>query len=318
MNSNKINQLRHSSRKLIRELGILQLDKTNPLETPQYWHALTEIVNNPNIKISELGEILLLQKSTMSRVVAILIKDKMIIAKNGADKREKRLLATKNGLAKFEKINEFSDNLIRNAFTFLKEEEQEQIITAITNYASALEKSRSNRNSKIKILTLTTSRTLRQQIFNMIYGIQRIEFALPVTKEMNACILRAEEEFYYDNSCNFWYAADIDGKIIGSIALKKIDKKNAEIKKFFVAKEYRGCGVAQKLLRKLVKEASKHNFTKLFLGTVHQLKIAQKFYKKYGFKEISAQELPKNFQRCPIDDVFFAGNLHKIIKTQDE
>ena len=123
-------------------------------------------------------------------------------------------------------------------------------------------------------------------------------------------ILKAEEEYYYDNSYNFWYAVNDAGKIVGSVGLKKIDACYGEIKKLFVVKEYRGKGVAQKLMNTLFKAASKHQFEFLILGTVDKLHAAHKFYAKYGFTLMLQQDLPYGFERNPLDTLFFIKALN--------
>jgi N-acetylglutamate synthase-like GNAT family acetyltransferase len=174
---------------------------------------------------------------------------------------------------------------------------------------------------QVKIHTLSTSRAIRKQIISMIEHIQKNEFLLPIPDNINACILRAEDEFYYNNSYNFWYAVDTNGVVIGSMGLKKIDEHQGEIKKFFVDSTYRGKGVAQKLMTTLLKAASKHRFDFLYLGTVDALQAAQSFYKKYGFSQITKQQLPAGFELCPIDTLFFKIKFedlqHKLLEISN-
>ncbi|MBA2651612.1 MAG: bifunctional helix-turn-helix transcriptional regulator/GNAT family N-acetyltransferase [Tatlockia sp.] len=305
-----ISNLRHSARKLVRELDMLKINMSRINRTPQHWHALIEISNEPNITIAKLGHLLRLSSSNMSRIVSSLIDEKLVEATNGADKREKYLQITAKGRIEKGHIDEFSTSKIKDALEFLTTEDQSQIIDAMQKYADALEKSRHARE-QIKINTLSTSRTIRKQIIAMIENIQKQEFSLPVTVELNSGALRAEEEFYYNNSYNFWYATDDAGTIIASIGLKKINTQSGEIKKFFVAKPYRGRSVARKLLYTLLKAAAKHQFTYLYLGTVDSLQAAQRFYEKYGFSLINSSELPSDFIRCELDTVFYK------IKTKD-
>lgn len=314
MNRDHINKLRQSSRKLIRELGMLQIDKANSHRTPRHWHSLIEIAKEPGITISKLGQILLLSTSATSRMITALQRDDLVHLKDGIDKREKYLYLTKKGLAEIEYIDEFSDSKIIRAFELLTKEDQEHIISGIEKYADALEKSRIQKND-IKIHTLSTSRALRKQIISMIETIQIDEFSLPITPDINASILKAEQDFYFNNSYNFWYAIDKNGKIIGSIGLKKINKTTAEIKKFFVEKNYRGKGIAQKLMQSLLDAAIKHQFKTLYLGTVAALKAAQRFYKKNGFIQISKNQLPTQFELCPLDTNFFKGNTLDCINS---
>lgn len=108
---------------------------------------------------------------------------------------------------------------------------------------------------------------------------------------------------------------------IASIGLKQIDDHTGEIKKFFVAQNYRGKGVAAKLMNTLIKAASKHHLKNLYLGTVDTLHAAYGFYQKYGFSKISEKQLPSGFQIVPIDTVFFKVTLeglqHKLSQIWD-
>lgn len=306
MSQLNIDNLRHYSRKMVRELGMLEIEKDDDKATPQRWHALIEISQTPKITVSKLSQNLVLHISTISRIVNSLVEDKLVQYDLNKDRREKSLKITKKGLQELKKIDEFSNSKILNAFRFLGAKDQEQIIDAIKKYSLALEKSRlSNQLQKVKILTISTSRALRQQIKSMVENIQKNEFSIAITEDANACIIKVEEGFYYNNSYNFWYAVDDAGAIIGSIALKKIDKTSGEIKKFFVVKEYRGQKVSQALMLKLLHAAKEHKFRNLFLGTVDILKVAQSFYLKYGFQKIPKKNLPKNFELCALDTVFF-------------
>lgn len=304
MQEKHIEALRYTARKLIRELGMLELDPENSQKTPGHWHALIEVAKDPGITISELGRLLLMSISTVSRLVKSLAKNGLLDLKEGKDKREKSLFLTDKGVVEIGKINAFSDSKIRGAFEFLTDEEIDQIIRAITKYGEALEKSRAMRE-EIKIVTLSTSRTIRKQIVNMIADIQKNEFLIPITKETNSGVLKAEEEYYYHNSYNFWYAINNEGKVLGSIGLKKINRQYGEMKKLFVIKEYRSKGVAQKLMNTLLKAASKHEFEFLILGTVDKFQAAHKFYTKYGFAQISQKDLPRGFKKNPLDNLFF-------------
>ncbi|ARG97702.1 bifunctional helix-turn-helix transcriptional regulator/GNAT family N-acetyltransferase [Legionella micdadei] len=313
----QVNELRHFSRKLVRELGMLELNKTRSNRTPQHWHALIEIHNEPNITTTKLGGLLLLTNSTISRIVGSLVKEGLVTSTPGIDKRENFLQITEDGLSEINYIDHFSNTKILGALEFLTKTEQVEIVEAIKKYSGALEKSRILRN-QVKIHTLSTSRSLRKQIINMIENIQKNEFAIPITSDINACILKAETEFYYHNSYNFWYAVNDEGQIIGSIGLKKLNNEQAEIKKFFVHHQYRGKKVSQKLMKNLLKATVKHQFKELFLGTVDTLLAAQRFYEKCGFNLIRKESLPKEFVLCPLDNVFFKAKSSDLLKIFSE
>lgn len=308
MKKDVIETLRHTARKLVRELGMLQVDSENKEKTSADWHALIEINKCPGITISDLGRLLLMSISAVSRLVKSLVKNNFLKLKESHDKREKALYLTKKGEDEIQKINVFSDLKIKGAFEFLAEDEITQVINGITLYGQALEKSRILQEG-VKIVTLSTSRTIRKQIVNMISSIQENEFCIPITKETNVGILKAEEEYHYNKSYNFWYAVNEKEEILGCIGLKQVNSDSCEIKKFFVVEKYRGKGVAEKLMNTLLKVASKHEFKFLYLGTIDILKAAQKFYIKNGFTKINKNELPNEFESNSLDNCFFKRTL---------
>ena len=172
MDNKQIEALRHSSRKLIRELGLLEISQENQGETPSNWHALIEISKDPGITISKLGHLLLMSNSKISRLVKNLEENKLLKLSKGSDKREKYLYLTNPGELEVKKINNFSKEKISGSFEFLTDADVEQITKAINKYSNALEKNRLI-NEQIKISTLSTSRLLRKQIINMIEKIQK-------------------------------------------------------------------------------------------------------------------------------------------------
>ncbi|MBY0500568.1 MAG: helix-turn-helix domain-containing GNAT family N-acetyltransferase [Alphaproteobacteria bacterium] len=311
MNKAYISSLRRESRKLVREWGLLQLNQSLRGQIPSHCHALIEIGQTPGITVTALSRLLLLSPSAMSRIIDSLEERKLIKAMEGMDKREKSLEITQIGLEEIKKIDTFSNPRIIGALDYLTDEEQKLILEAIAKYADALEKSRLQRDS-IKIHTLSTSRAIRQQVVHMIETVQVDEFSIPITPDINACIFKAEEDFSYNNRCHFWYATDEAGVIVGSVGLKRIKEGCGEVKKFFVHKNYRGKGIAHKLMKKMVQAARKNKFEYLYLGTVPLLRVALSFYTKAGFESISKKDLPKEFELCPLDSVFFKGRVKKI------
>lgn len=313
MHKDRISKLRDVSRKLVRELGMLQLNSPANGYSPQHWHALIEIDKSPGVTISQLANMLLLSVSAMSRIIAVLVAKGLVEAIDAVDKREKSLMLTQQGRDEIHEIDQFSNEKIKGAFQFLEKEEQQEIIVAIEKYAHAMEKSRTQREG-VKILKLSTSRVIRRQIVNMIEAIQEDEFNITVTPTLNAGIMRAEEEYYFNNSYNFWYAVNSEGEVIGSIGLKKIDDSRGELKKFFVAEKFRGMGVAQKLMAKVLESAQNHGIKTLYLGTVHVLKAAHRFYEKLGFQKIAKSQLPSEFESNEVDTDFFKGDLGQMGK----
>jgi putative acetyltransferase len=78
----------------------------------------------------------------------------------------------------------------------------------------------------------------------------------------------------------------MDEKAVGCGGLKQIDLQTAEVKRMFVDSEYRGKGVAAKILVALETWAIELNFSRLCLETGVNNPIAQALYRKVGYEKI--------------------------------
>ena len=84
----------------------------------------------------------------------------------------------------------------------------------------------------------------------------------------------------------FWNAR-LDGKLVGCVALKEFDDKQGEIKSLHTMVEYRGQGIADRLVNHLIAEARARGLKTLWLetGKTAGFLPAQKLYEGFGFKE---------------------------------
>jgi GNAT superfamily N-acetyltransferase len=139
-------------------------------------------------------------------------------------------------------------------------------------------------NSSLLIKPLDN--TFSQEIVNLILPIQQIEFNVPVTLKDQPDLLDIETN-YDGTGGKFWGAFD-DDQLVGTIALIGTGHQAGAIRKMFVKKDWRG--------------------KELDLGTVAQLKAAQRFYEKNGFAPIQPDHLPDYFPRMKADSLFY--HLH--------
>ena len=84
------------------------------------------------------------------------------------------------------------------------------------------------------------------------------------------------------------YLVYYNNEVAGCIGLKKIDKKNCEMKRLYVRLEFRGKQIGEKLIEKIIKDAKERGYSFMLLDTLPFLKSAINLYKKYGFYEITS------------------------------
>jgi GNAT superfamily N-acetyltransferase len=83
---------------------------------------------------------------------------------------------------------------------------------------------------------------------------------------------------------------------VACASFKFHDMRIAEVKRVFVREEYRGAGLAKKLMEELENQAKKRGYTKLILETGIQLPGAMAFYKKIGYSVIENYGQYKNMK----------------------
>jgi len=73
------------------------------------------------------------------------------------------------------------------------------------------------------------------------------------------------------------------GKIIGTAGIILLSKTEGLVKRFYLKKQYRGSGVAQRLLAELEKHARQIGLRKVILDVSKNNNRAVRFYEKSGF-----------------------------------
>lgn len=146
-------------------------------------------------------------------------------------------------------------------------------------------------------------------VVDLILSIQRGEFGIDLTVEDQPDLLKIKEE-YMETGGNFWIALSED-KVVGTIALVKLENHCGAIKKMFAAPAFRSDKrVGKALLDTLLAHCRAEGYQKIYLGTVDRLKAAQRFYAKNGFVRCEKADMPQDYHLMDVDDVFFVKDLN--------
>lgn len=103
--------------------------------------------------------------------------------------------------------------------------------------------------------------------------------------------------------------ATLKNEVIGTISVTKLKEGNAVLRKMFLHKDCRGKGIAKMLLNEVLNWAVENNIKAIYLGTMTQFVVAQKFYEKNGFNNVSSNHLPEDFPINPVDAIFYQKKL---------
>jgi len=110
----------------------------------------------------------------------------------------------------------------------------------------------------------------------------------------NLCFQHTDEELVsplkkYGQPHGSLLLAYINDKPAGCIALQHLKEEGVcEMKRLYVRLGYRGKGIADALVEKLLSEAKQKGYKKMVLDTLERLQPAIKLYAKHGFVNTSA------------------------------
>ena len=111
--------------------------------------------------------------------------------------------------------------------------------------------------------------------------------------------------FYNDIGKNFevFLCLIDEDKVVGTVALKRIDENTAELKALYIDSAYRGQGLGTHLMEVILEEAKRLGFKVIVLDSMKQYKDARKLYERFGFKDCD------RYNDNPYADVFMRLDL---------
>lgn len=102
-------------------------------------------------------------------------------------------------------------------------------------------------------------------------------------------VLGKPQKYILDPGGNIFFIKDGD-KIIGTVALMKMEDGVFELTKMAVTPKYQGQQLGQKLMEHTIQYARDQGWKKLIIYSNRKLENAIYIYKKYGFVEIPIEQ----------------------------
>ena len=134
-----VSVIRRSSRLMVRELGFMGSTLASTNYSPSAVHTLVEIALRKEMTASQLVQLLGLEKSSVSRMLARLIAaGELEEVISTEDARAKSLRLTAKGHETVSKINTFSNERVVTAIKRLAPAQQQTISEGLSLYANAL------------------------------------------------------------------------------------------------------------------------------------------------------------------------------------
>ncbi|WP_257351521.1 GNAT family N-acetyltransferase [Pseudalkalibacillus decolorationis] len=96
-------------------------------------------------------------------------------------------------------------------------------------------------------------------------------------------VMKGLTEFMINSDGGDLWIAEVNGGIVGSIAITRSNETVAQLRWFVLDEGYQGLGIGKKLMESAINFCKKQNYQHIFLWTVSILEAARNLYQKYNF-----------------------------------
>ena len=262
-------------------------------------HAMVEIGAGEGITAGQLCDILLLEKSSVSRLLKKLVESGEVREAPGPhDGRTKFLTLTTKGRTTLAAIDDHSRAQVAGALRHLAPEQVSVVLEGIGLYAQALSRGRRQ-----------TAAILPAREADDIEAIADLFRAYAASLPVDLGYQNFEAELaklpgkYAPPSGALFLARDGGGVPIGCAAFRPLEEGVAEMKRLYVAPDGRGQGLGRLLADLVIEEAARAGYREIKLDTLPSMQAAIGLYRSCGFEPAPA------YYDTPIEGTVFLRRL---------
>lgn len=279
-----VNPIRQAARQLVRELHLLD-GRVECCGLPlAECHLLTELATMGEATATELCEKLVLEKSTVSRVVKRLTGRGLICAACCRDDRRARILClTAEGKSMAKALDRHARGQVASALEHIDGDDARIIIDGLGRYAKALRYARRSAGHEIRPVRKDDNRDVARLIREVMAEFGTVGEGFPINDSEIDDMHGA-----YASGRSAFLVVEKDGSIQGCGGfgpLPGAEKDTCELRKMYFLPALRGSGMGSRLLRKLLDAAREAGFRRCYLETMHNMHAARALYRKHGFTE---------------------------------
>lgn len=294
----EILSVRDASRRMVRDLGFMQATLAETELSPSAVHAIIEIGASGSLTANRLAQILLLEKSTVSRLLARLLERGLIAESvHDGDGRSKLISLTEAGLALLADIDRFANLRVGRALHALSANKRHAVIEGLDAYACALAQMRGGAQLHHPGNGPTNNPADSEIVEGFLPGaIGRIAemhgryyaraWGFPPVFEAKVAAGLADFVPRLERPANRLWLALQNGEIKGSAAIdgEDLGDGRAHLRWVIVEDDLRGTGTGRRLVAEAVKFCDDQGFPEIHLWTFRGLDAARKLYESFGFE----------------------------------
>jgi DNA-binding MarR family transcriptional regulator/ribosomal protein S18 acetylase RimI-like enzyme len=284
----RIDKIRAAARHIVRELGFMQKGLAGTELSPSAVHTIIELGYGTVANATDLGALLHLEKSSVSRLLQKLENAGLVeVSSDLSDKRSSILALTSKGKKLLNEIEGFARRQLRSSLEFISTRDVVQIETGLLIFAKALSVGKQpNFDAMTNIEMHHGYRPgiiaqvvhLHASFYSKSYGFGPV-FERKIATEMSEFMGRI------DKPKNTIFSAYLGEELLGSVSLdgEDLGKGVSHLRWFIVNPRAQGMGIGSLLIEKATSFLDQHAFDRTRLWTFKGLDAARHLYEKHGF-----------------------------------
>lgn len=280
--------VRDASRRMVRELGFMQATLAETDLPPSAVHAIMEIGNHGSVTANRLTHALLLEKSTVSRMLARLVRRGLVEEEpSNRDGRAKILSLTLSGRLLLGDINRFADRRVCHALNALNRSARQRVVAGLADYADALHAIHDKGAAVPPAIEIHDGFLPGAigRVAEMHGRYYAREWSMNSFFEARVASGMAEFSQRLDQPMNRLWLALQAGEIVGSIAVdgQDLGDGKAHVRWVLVDEGLRGSGTGRRLVDAAVAFCDAQGFAETHLWTFKGLDAARRLYESAHF-----------------------------------
>ncbi|OTG88176.1 MarR family transcriptional regulator [Acinetobacter sp. ANC 4558] len=287
MQAKETELFRASFRELVRELGMLSRKTIGTELSPLQSHILIELnQTEQGLGVTELANILCVEKSSISRTLKTLEKSELLSRKiNPTDARSVTFSLTEKGESRLIEINQYANQFTAEALMLSSEVELQQLRSTVKNFTKALKNARKQREIQLNIRPIELkdnaeiAAVIRQSfIDNQIDHLEGVSLNDPSLHQLS--------EVYCTQGSGYW-VIEIEGKVKGGVGIAPLlgaGEEYCELQKLYIESSLTGLGIGRKLINLAINKAIEYGYQYCYLESLNELSAAVDLYQSFGFK----------------------------------
>jgi DNA-binding MarR family transcriptional regulator/RimJ/RimL family protein N-acetyltransferase len=284
----RIDKMRAAARHIVRELGFMEKGLAGTELSPSAVHTIIELGYGTVTNASNLGILLHLEKSSVSRLVQKLKKEGLIeVGCDTTDRRSRVLSLTEDGKSLLGEIEGYARRQLRSALAVLSVGDVDQIETGLVMFAKALSaKDQPTLDAVTDVVVhegyrpgvIASVAHLHASFYSKNYGFGAV-FERKVATEMSEFMARI------DKPMNTTFSAYLDDEFFGSVSLdgEDLGEGTCHLRWFIVSPRAQGMGIGSLLIEKATSFVDQLTFGRTRLWTFKGLNAARHLYEKHSF-----------------------------------